>query len=230
MKHIKLYENWIKLQDEYRGESPRPGSRYYGGDEGEWKFIWNEENNKKDITSELDLYNGNVYIYEIYQPDGLVGFEEVGKLFLNEGTDLANSLFSNKFMLEKDDINGRGLRPSQMSNNMASSYRWNKRFNEMVSQLIDKDVLVHTNYSDVMFISTLKEPDYKRSNELGIDKWPEQGDLYSIKKSKPYDRNGKERRFFDENGKEIIPNKEPYGIGNPTVQGSITQFLEKINK
>ena len=228
MKYIKLFEKWIQLSSDYKGTEPRPGSRVHGGDEGEWKFVWNQENRIEDISSDLGLHG--IYVYEIYQPQGLLQFHSVreGNPFLKKGTDLANSLFSDEFIFDKD-WDGRDLMPSSMSNNRPSKYEWNSRFNKMVSYLVAYDVLVHTNYKDILFVSILKESDWRRFEELGFD--VKEGS-YSVKESKPYDRKGKERRFFDHKGKEIILGEDSEvetDTKKKSVLASIDQFLEKIS-
>jgi hypothetical protein len=119
--------------------------------------------------------------------------------------------------------------PSSGSNNRPSKYEWNSRFNEMVRYLIVYDVLVHTNYKDILFVSILKETDWRRWEELGFDT---KQLSYSVKESEPYDRKGKERRFFDHNGKEIILGEDSEvetDTKKKSVLASIDQFLEKIS-
>ena len=218
MKHIKLYENWIKLKDDYKGTQPRTGSRFHGGDEGEWKFIW-KDNDRKDITSEIVLsVNVLQKVYEVYQPDAL--FDLIGYDALKNGTELSKNLFSSDY-LSDDNVKY----PRSESNNRPSSPEWNKRLNNMIETLIVKDVLVHIDYtSDISFVSILKERDYRRYDELGMDSNDKEATPYSIKKSKPFDRRGKERRFFDEKGKEVMPTNEPFDKKNPTIQGLINDF------
>lgn len=233
MKHIKLYENWIKLKDDYKGTQPRPGSRFQGGDEGEWKFIWKEENDRKNITSEIGLsVNGQQEVYEVYQPDAI--FDLIGYDALKNGTELSKNLFSDYLTKPKhlhipsylsDDNVELGKYPTSGSNNSPSSPEWNRRLNYMIKTLIVKDVLVHIDYkSDIRFVSILKEEDYRRYDELGMNSNDKEATPYSIKKSKPFDRRGKERRFFDEKGKEVMPKNEPFDKKNPTIQGLINDF------
>ena len=225
MKHIKLYENWIKLKDDYKGTQPRTGSRFHGGDEGEWKFIWNSENNRKDITSELSL-SRDQKVYEVYHPDAL--FDLIGYDALKNGTELSKNLFSSDY-LSDDNVKY----PRSESNNRPSSPEWNKRLNNMIKTLIVSDVLVHINDThDIRFVSILKEKDYRRYDELGMNSDDEEVTGYSIK-SKPYNRSeygiskpffNHERRFFDEKGKEVKPRNEPFDKKNPTIQGLINDF------
>ena len=220
MKQIKLYENWIKLKDDYKGTQPAPGSRFHGGDEGEWKFIWNSENNRKDITSDLGL-SGNQKVYEVYHPDALLDL--IGYEALKNGTELSKNLFSSDY-LSDDNVKY----PKSESNNRPSTPEWNKRFNFLIKTLIVSDVLVHIDYThDIRFVSILKEKPSlgkDRYDELGMNSDDKEVTGYSIKKSKPFDRRGKERRFFDEKGKEVMPKNEPFDKKNPTIQGSINDF------
>jgi len=82
---------------------------------------------------------------------------------------------------------------------------------------------------DILFVSILKETDWRRFEELGFD--VKEGS-YSVKESKPYDRKGKERRFFDHKGKEIILGEDSEvetDTKKKSVLASIDQFLEKIS-
>jgi hypothetical protein len=81
---------------------------------------------------------------------------------------------------------------------------------------------------DILFVSILKESDWRRFEELGFDV----KDSYSVKESKPYDRKGKERRFFDHKGKEVILGEDSEvetDTKKKSVLASIAQFLEKIS-
>jgi len=230
MKHIKLYENWIKLKDDYKGTQPRPGSHFHGGDEGEWKFIWNSENNRKDITSDLGLransFVGEQKVYEVYHPDALLDL--IGYEALKNGTELSKNLFSSDY-LSDDNVKY----PKSESNNRPSTPEWNKRFNSLIETLIVSDVLVHINYThDIRFVSILEEKDYRRYDELGMNSDDEEVTGYSIK-SKPYNRTeygiskpnfNTARRFFDEKGKEVMPKNEPFDKKNPTIQGLINDY------
>ena len=103
----------------------------------------------------------------------------------------------------------------------------------MIEVLIVSDVLVHINYThDIRFVSILKEKDYRRYDELGMNSDDEEVTGYSIK-SKPYNRSeygiskppfNHERRFFDEKGKEVKPRNEPFDKKNPTIQGLINDY------
>ena len=223
MKHIRLFESWIQLHSDYKGTEPRPGSRFYGGDEGEWKFVWNEKNNKKDISYELGVYP-RISVYEIYQPQGLLDFCLGGKRFLKKGTDLSHALFSDEFIWEKD-WRGGDLMPSKMSNNRPSKYEWNSRFNEMVYKIAANDVLAHDNHKDVFFISILKDRDFKRAEE--ICSGSKADGSYIVVEPKPYDRKGRERRYFDKDGKEIELGSE-IASGNEALHAAIAEFAEKI--
>jgi hypothetical protein len=222
MKHIILFESWIQLHSDYKGTTPRPGSRFYGGDEGEWKFVWNEHNNKKDISYELGVYP-RISVYEIYQPQGLLDFCRGGKLFLKKGTDLSHALFSDEFIWEKD-WRGGDLMPSKMSNNRPSTFEWNSRFNKMVSDIAANDVLIHDNHKDIFFISMLKDADWKRVEEIrsGSKKFV---DSYIVGEPKPYNRKGKERKYFDKNGKEI---QIEDNHADDAIHAEIARFMEKI--
>lgn len=224
MKHIRLFESWIQLHSDYQGTTPRPGSRFHGGDEGEWKFVWNEHNNKKDISYELGVYP-RISVYEIYQPQGLLDFYRGGKIFLKKGTDLSHELFSDEFIWEKH-WRGGDLMPSQMSNNRPSTSEWNRRFNDMVYKIAARDVLIHDDHKDIFFISILKDPDWKRTEE--IRSGSKEGASYIVGEPKPYDRKGKERRYFDKDGKEIELGSE-IGSGDEALHAAIAEFAEKIS-
>jgi hypothetical protein len=146
---------------------------------------------------------------------------------LKKGTDLSHVLFSDEFLWEKN-WSGDDLKPSKMSNNSPSTLEWNLRFNKMVEDIAMRDVLIHTNHKDIFFISILKDLDGKRAQDLGFFvPGSKEGDSYRVVESKPYDRKGRERRFFDKDGKEIKLESEIES--EDVLHAAIAEFAEKVS-
>ena len=96
----------------------------------------------------------------------------------------------------------------------------------MVYEIAANDVLIHDDHKDVFFISILKDPDWYRAEE--IRSGSKEGASYIVGEPKPYDRKGKERRYFDKDGKEIELGSE-IGSGDEALHSAIAEFVEKIS-